>query len=317
MYGLENDYESHTLFGSSGISHGITAALVRNESGLSADDIPATLPTMSLTMIDDDDIDGHQTSLAMDMFTNHRLVSEVPQDMKPFDSISHTGHKPNSIMLPSPPQSPEKSLKLGQKPAGDMAHAATILPAANGLGGHLAYNATSVMASMYNLQPYYMRYFNVAPFTAPLPQTIFQQPSKAPSARSRTSTKPPVSHVCHNPNCRTTAAKAWRYLTAVDKDKRYPLCNPCALYYTKRKEHRPSTLCLSYTSRAKRRVPPGGRSCSNCGIKNTPVWRGNSTQFLCNACGQHYKKRGFPRPICMASPDLMTSGSNQNQIFAD
>ena len=46
--------------------------------------------------------------------------------------------------------------------------------------------------------------------------------------------------------------------------------------------------------------PDSPNVCTNCGTKNTPLWRRNPEgQPLCNACGLYLKLHGAPRPLSL------------------
>ncbi|GAX75303.1 hypothetical protein CEUSTIGMA_g2748.t1 [Chlamydomonas eustigma] len=46
--------------------------------------------------------------------------------------------------------------------------------------------------------------------------------------------------------------------------------------------------------------------CANCGTSNTPLWRKEAGQHMCNACGIYYKNHGYHRPV-----DLIKTSSRQ------
>ena len=53
--------------------------------------------------------------------------------------------------------------------------------------------------------------------------------------------------------------------------------------------------------------------CANCGTTNTPLWRKDGTQHMCNACGIYHKNHGYHRSMDLAKAPSRTTGSHRQQ----
>ena len=58
--------------------------------------------------------------------------------------------------------------------------------------------------------------------------------------------------------------------------------------------------------------------CFNCGTSNTPLWRKEQGQHMCNACGIYFKNHGYHRSMELArAPSRQTGGgSHQKQALS-
>ena len=55
---------------------------------------------------------------------------------------------------------------------------------------------------------------------------------------------------------------------------------------------------------------PNLKVCANCGTSNTPLWRKEAGQHMCNACGIYYKNHGYHRSMDLAKAPSRTTGSH-------
>lgn len=95
-------------------------------------------------------------------------------------------------------------------------------------------------------------------------------------------------------NCYTDQTPFWR--RAPDG---HFYCNACGLYLRAHQRMRPLKLQVNrQTKRVRHRVD----LCSNCQVRDTPLWRRLATgETVCNACGLYYKLHGSHRPLNKAN----------------
>jgi GATA-binding protein 4 len=111
-------------------------------------------------------------------------------------------------------------------------------------------------------------------------------------------------------NCETTQTPFWR---RANDEKFY--CNACGLYLRAHKKMRPLSLQVTRNSK---RVKARADVCSNCGAKETPLWRRiSSGETVCNACGLYYKLHGAHRPLeaCKGGAPAMRSGKKPRALL--
>jgi hypothetical protein len=54
--------------------------------------------------------------------------------------------------------------------------------------------------------------------------------------------------------------------------------------------------------------------CANCGTTNTPLWRKEAGQHMCNACCIYYKNHGYHRSMDLAkAPSRNTGGGGSHR----
>eukprot|EP01135_Chromosphaera_perkinsii_P004514 Nk52_evm8s287 gene=Nk52_evmTU8s287 len=77
---------------------------------------------------------------------------------------------------------------------------------------------------------------------------------------------------------------------------------------------REPTLERKKGTKGRSRIDKSGRSCDNCGTKDTPLWRKYSVgKFHCNACGLYYKSNNSNRPFVKAKKGKLADGESPTE----
>lgn len=167
-----------------------------------------------------------------------------------------------------------------------------------------------------------MRYTSRAtrewPPQSPPPTPATDAKPKPDRGGRRRHVSPPPNFIggrfCHNPNCRTTEARVWRFFPD-DHTKEYPYCSPCKLYYDNNRRHRPKHLMnLPKKKMRLMYIPENERICTNCGVDHTCLWRFVNEKIYCNSCAQYQIKNGRPKPLANSKKHQpMAQQNNENE----